>query len=302
MTQGAGGNISVKSEGSIFIKSSGVFLNEVSFTHGYVECDLFQLHRKEKTIEETILSGTGKPSMEIGFHLLPPKYVVHIHPTFLLQILCQPLDKIEETVFQYDIHAMIVPYLEPGSHLSDYITYHYTNQKIIFLQNHGIILLGHTPQEIFKHLDTILGLAVDSSPIPLPALYEYTNETFFQILQDTGLYSQYITSISDELPEKFSPLTPDFFLFLKESPFVCSQYNPENLQLYKEKHGYYPSILQIDSLIFCLASSWKQTYAVKDIFLSWYSVFKEKVSPIPLEKAYILNENKQEQYRLGLKD
>jgi ribulose-5-phosphate 4-epimerase/fuculose-1-phosphate aldolase len=303
LTQGAGGNISVKTDDTIFIKSSGVFLNEVSTTHGYVECDLYQLHSKKyKDIEETIKTGNGKPSMELGFHLLPSKYIVHVHPSFLLPLLCKPVKNIEESVFQYDLHFMIVPYKQPGNELSEYIRYHYANQKILLLQNHGIILLGNTIQEIFKHLDSVLGLATESSPIPIPEIYESTCHTFYKILEHTGLYAQYITSISEKLPERFTPITPDFFLFLKEYPYFCSQYEPDTLQHYKETYGFFPSILQIDSLVFSVATSWKQIYALKDLFLSWYPVCREKLTYIPLEEAYELYQNKQEQYRLGLKE
>lgn len=301
-TQGAGGNISVKVEESIFIKSSGVFLNEVSPTHGYVECDLFQLHQKKYTcVEETIKSGSGKPSMELGFHLLPTKFVVHFHPSFLLPLLCKPMSSIEEVVVKYNMHSMIVPYRQPGPELSDYIIYHYTNQKIIFLQNHGVILLGNTIDEIFKQLDSVLGIAVDITPTLLPELYEATSHTLFKIIHDTGLFVQYITS-TDTLPNTFPILTPDFFLFLKEAPFICSQYEPERLTLYKEKYGYLPAIVQIDNIVVCLSSSWKQTYALKEIFQAWYPVAKEKLKVIPRSEAYALYDSKQEQYRLELKN
>lgn len=301
-TQGAGGNISVKTDESIFIKSSGSYLSEVSHTHGYVECDLYRLHTKKYTsLEETILSGSGKPSMELGFHLLPSKIIVHIHPSFLLPLLCKGLLRMEEMINKYIMQPMIVPYQQPGSELSDYIRYHYANQKIILLQNHGVILLGNTVEEIFKHLDSILGLGVDISPIVLPELYETTSNTLFKILKDTGLFVQYITS-TDALPPEFSILTPDFFLFLKEAPFRCSQYSPEQPVAYKERYGYLPSIIQIDALVVCVSSSWKETFGLKDMFLAWYPVSKEKLKTIPRNEAYALYDSKDEQYRLHLKN
>lgn len=130
---GKGGNISIKNNLSIIIKSSGTDLkkevcasvvvdNKVIGT--YINCQLTNI--------------CLKPSMEIGFHkIIPYKYVVHYHPVYILPWLCCK-NKIN-----------LKPLIDalPGKQLMNKIK-KYKNKKIIYLKHHGIILASNSIKEI----------------------------------------------------------------------------------------------------------------------------------------------------------
>ena len=135
LVQGRGGNISVKSQSGLIIKSSGSKLEDVNLNHGFCVCDK-DGNRK---------SGDEKPSIEIGFHLkLPEKYIVHTHPVHLNAILCsnEAKDILRGQIFQ-DEPFEFVPYVTPGKELSDKIL----GSRMIFLENHGLITLSSDKNE-----------------------------------------------------------------------------------------------------------------------------------------------------------
>ena len=96
LVQGSGGNFSVKTTTHIQIKSSGTLLADTTTTSGFVICSLAKLHEllENDSIQtrDAVVGGDAQkaPSMEDFFHLIPKKWVIHIHPTFLLGKLCTP--------------------------------------------------------------------------------------------------------------------------------------------------------------------------------------------------------------------
>ena len=95
--QGAGGNLSVKDGGELYIKASGVRLDETRREQDLVEVSIARVSAAIGAIESDDAVGelayaraleptpgkgfsTGKPSMETGMHLfLPGKWVFHFH-------------------------------------------------------------------------------------------------------------------------------------------------------------------------------------------------------------------------------
>lgn len=160
-TQGAGGNISIKENHSLWIKATGFRLDGVKTNSGIAQVDFRKMaqvldaadwneseaeQNYADLIQETTLTGPGlgRASMETGFHArLPEKYVLHFHSLASL-LLCHEFKKNRSKVTdwlkrQTDLEWMMIEPCRPGWILSKRVS---GNAAIYFLESHGIILQG----------------------------------------------------------------------------------------------------------------------------------------------------------------
>ncbi len=166
LTQGAGGNTSVKSMGGkLLIKASGLRLADVSETGGYLELDLPALcaiiddptlaelepilaHDRTARRMRALASGSGtlRPSMETGFHLLLERVVLHTHPVYLNAFTCSHDGRavLEDAA---GTSVAWVPYATPGYPLAKEVAASCADHQAacgrpprrIVLENHGLI-------------------------------------------------------------------------------------------------------------------------------------------------------------------
>ena len=156
LTQGAGGNFSIKNDGKIIIKSSGKNSSEINFSDGFAICKnnkLIPFFNNEKEyddfIESNNLTTDKKPSMETGFHMyLNKKIVIHTHPVYLNVILCSKQSKkIIKEIFSF-LSYEYIEYITPGYKLCNLING--KNSEIFFLENHGLIVCGNNLKNTIK--------------------------------------------------------------------------------------------------------------------------------------------------------
>lgn len=157
LVQGAGGNTSIKEEGTLWIKASGLWLRDALTRDLMVpvalELLLDALRREDPSTEkpqafviENKNAGGLRPSIETTMHaLLAPKVVVHVH--------C--VDTIAHAV-QADGEALVaerlaglpyafVPYARPGLPLTQAIMRRIdAGTRILVLGNHGLTVAGET--------------------------------------------------------------------------------------------------------------------------------------------------------------
>jgi len=177
-----GGNTSGKIDGKLYVKGSGHSLATIP-VEGFVEMDITKLlalldapvpadvNAREAMFKTASLAARLKPelnqrpSVECVLHsLVPGRYVVHSHATAVNMLTCCLQGKtIIEELFGDD--ALWIPYIDPGLTLArklrDELTawQKTTNRKspmVIFMQNHGMIIGGDTPEEIREKTDAIL--------------------------------------------------------------------------------------------------------------------------------------------------
>lgn len=170
--QGGGGNISVKISNDLMaIKASGYELKNVSDHSGFAFVNHLEINQKisefcqnengsdEKFSSAVKSSGTEiapypqlRPSMETGFHsLLPFQYVIHSHAVYAaILACCLEGKKIAQEIFS---DFLWIDYHNPGWQLTEAIFENLKNSKkpkIIFLQNHGLIVAGDDADELLK--------------------------------------------------------------------------------------------------------------------------------------------------------
>lgn len=160
--QGGGGNTSAKIDGNLMaIKSSGVSLRDMSFKKGISIVDYKKVnsyHNSPDTSESQYsedinsfaIDGSGRPSIETGFHALLGKYVIHSHSVFMNVLLCSEEGK--ELISKYFPDSIWIDYCTPGKDLTKAIQ-HAINCKdktfegLIFLESHGMISSASTSKK-----------------------------------------------------------------------------------------------------------------------------------------------------------
>jgi len=204
MCQNGGGNISVKVQDYMVIKSSGFNLKDVYKLGGYsvVRPNIFALSSAEIFDELVIGSVVSekykRPSMETGFHSLLDKYVIHVHPIYLTTLLCLENSKelMKQLYSEYDYEY--IPYSHPGYSLFEAIKTCDLAKKIFFLENHGIIISSNDPQEA----QTLLADITTRAKNCLEKVIEH--------------YGEFDLKFNDDIIESPEYLFPDATVFLNE--------------------------------------------------------------------------------------
>ena len=161
LTQAGGGNISVKHNNTMFIKASGKLLANVNVFDGYSVVDNKMLNNDlnngiEKHVTKYIDFGINRPSIETYMHSILDKYVVHLHPIQVNKILTSV--NCEKIVKRINSNALLLPYITPGINVCWEIMKHRNKEKVILLQNHGIIITSDDIIDLHIQLETTLKL------------------------------------------------------------------------------------------------------------------------------------------------
>ncbi|EKO3464605.1 class II aldolase [Vibrio fluvialis] len=177
LVQGAGGNVSWKENGALWVKASGTRLSEAKFQNIFVPIELRALtaeieHGHFNATPKVLNDSQLKPSIETCLHaLMPHKIVVHVHAIPIVATLVKKnASDILANSLNSKLDYALVEYAKPGEHLAKavYETLKKNpNVNIVFLKNHGVVIGGSSVEEI----DLLLRLACDSLS---QTLFEYS--------------------------------------------------------------------------------------------------------------------------------
>ena len=164
-----GGNASVKVDGVLHIKPSGVGLATLTaddLVPLRLDVLLEALHSDEPTDGDPVRAAaerakigqpTRRPSVEILFHaLIPDPFVLHTHPPIVNMVTCCE-DAPEVVARLLGDDAVFVPYTDPGIPLAREVERCRTEYEtrtgrpapgVTLLGNHGLIVSGNTPDEV----------------------------------------------------------------------------------------------------------------------------------------------------------
>ncbi len=276
--QGPGGNISFKQDNELIIKRSGALLADTTNQHGWVLCDqtLVEIAMKaeQEDISHTVLKGSGKPSIETFLHCLPDKIIVHLHPAFMLGVLCsnKPANILPKD-------WIWIPYARPGIPLASLLFSAYVpTKKIYLLQNHGVLLVGETIQEILNSMSSISSFF--KTYLPHPHTLPFTNVTWaadqFWKFHDVWKEEFIFQPIYRGRIESIKVFTPDIAVFLTLSP---------------------PSLLSDGEQIYSIGKSLQQCNIIRELYLSHqYAVLGGANTELSREEVHgLLNWDKEKE-------
>lgn len=177
-----GGNTSVKLGDRLLVKPSGVALVDIS-ADDFVELDRNALEAllqsdlggsrpqreaafKDAVMAARVVPGRGRrPSVEsLLHHLVPDRFVVHLHATVVNQFSCSVAG--QQLIGEHlGADVVWVELVDPGFVLAKVLqeklrAFRERNVKpprAIIMQNHGLVLSGATPEEVESNLRWLLG-------------------------------------------------------------------------------------------------------------------------------------------------
>lgn len=203
LVQASGGNTSMKIGGRIWVKGSGKRLKDAFSEEIFASIDFETLSESEILSYEDFSSLSNNsilPSIEANFHIfIKSSFVTHLHSLSSIAIgvtsekLCDPY---------FESEVRFVPYARPGTKLVGKVKeVENFSEKILVLQNHGVIFSGQSCDEIERKIEK----------------FELMVDNYFKQLPLSDSFPDWIEILTSGV------LTPDEAVFLGEKPFVRSE-------------------------------------------------------------------------------
>ncbi|CNL11215.1 class II aldolase/adducin family protein [Yersinia proxima] len=245
LIQGAGGNVSWKDNDTLWIKASGTWLAEAPEKDIFVPVDLLHMQaalNQGDFSASPIVCGKSKlrPSIETQLHaLMPHKVVVHVHSVIVLaHLVCNGWYEDFQALLGDAIPWAAVGYKKPGAELAEAVSSALEmtkDAKVVFLQNHGVVIGGYDIADIELTLNIIIQSLLSSlKPQPehlveiksIPAV----NDSSYTPIYDANIHELVIN------PDLFSHLNPCWALYPDHVVFLGA--GPSTFESTEEFHEY----------------------------------------------------------------
>lgn len=203
LVQGSGGNTSWKSDRTVWVKGSGRRLKDATSEEIFSSINFTALSTQDILLTQDfskLASNDISPSIEANIHIfLRSPFVSHLHSLGSIAIGVSERNYEFKTLYE---NVIFVPYARPGIELVNVISRIKEHEnKILVLQNHGLIICGQESGEIESKIE----------------MFEnQVSEYFTQILHNEEL-PNWIDILTSGV------LTPDEAVFLGETPFTKSE-------------------------------------------------------------------------------
>jgi rhamnose utilization protein RhaD (predicted bifunctional aldolase and dehydrogenase) len=167
LTQGAGGNTSVKDGQIMWVKASGFCLCDADIKNIFVPVNYFEiLKRLENGDDDPVgpevinthqADELLRPSIETTLHaLMPHRYVTHIHS---VNVLANAVSQEGKEVFcklLAGVKWSWVPYVRPGVPLTKAVqNATHSDPDVLILANHGVIFGAETMEQGMRLLNDL---------------------------------------------------------------------------------------------------------------------------------------------------
>ena len=281
--KGGGGNSSVKTTDTIWVKPSGSTMGTIT-AEKFVELDRTAIKKmddvsvtgevkeREASAKNIMAAAVkpcsqGRPSVEAPLHnLFNTTYVIHTHPVLVNGMTCARDG--EAVCARLFPDALWMDYIDPGITLyqkvrdkvAEYEQEYGHQPEVIFLKNHGVFVAGNTPEkieEIYENIFTKLSTA-------------YAEAAVSTVLEegDMKLNSIEIEALGKTVPADFmqsvviakvfaaadGPISPDHIVYMKS--FVHKGgITEKSISNFQQTHGYYPVILQSKGAVYALGAN-----------------------------------------------
>lgn len=321
-TQGGGGNTSAKDfkSGMMLIKASGYRLVEISDNTAFVAVDKNKIETYYKSVDLSVEKdyekesaeiaknsvvpipdmATLRPSVEVGFHAILKKYVIHTHSVYANLLTCSlEGEELAKEIFKdKDFGFIFLPYINPGFELTlammnkidAYVKETGKYPEVIFMKNHGLVVTGdyidrvkavHT--DVNESIRNHFGLADDFRRVTL-------NATENGFVSATPIVCNFVkeNALNKEVLDQ-TPLYPDQLVYLNN----ILAHSPNTMVIENGKVYYNTDIKQATTLEETLSAYLFVVTTVKKAGL--------KVSTMNEKEVYFINNWEAEKYRRSVK-
>jgi rhamnose utilization protein RhaD (predicted bifunctional aldolase and dehydrogenase) len=230
LVQGAGGNTSIKEAGVLWIKASGLWLNQARARDVMVPVDLdpllIALERDDPACEKAqgfVIAernpGGLRPSIETTVHaLMPQKIVVHVHCVETIATAVQANGEAIAAEKLAGIAHAFIPYARPGLPLAREIARRLDDgMAVLVLGNHGLVVAGETVAQAESLLAEVCArLRVTPRPVQAPDIATLTRlalDSDYGLPEDATLHAA-ATDLDSVKIGAAGNLYPDHVIFL----------------------------------------------------------------------------------------
>ncbi|MDN0118620.1 class II aldolase/adducin family protein [Yersinia frederiksenii] len=257
LIQGAGGNVSWKENGILWVKASGTWLAEALEKDIFIPVDLVHMQAALSKGDFTVsplVSGESnlRPSIETQLHaLMPHNVVVHVHSVVVLaHLVCDGWYENFQALLDDTISWTAVDYKKPGAELAEAVysaLEKIRNANVVFLQNHGVVIGGADVEEIRQTLNTI----INTLCIPLKKQSKILDKINPIQIDDNSIYSPVSDACIHELAinlEFFSCLDTHWALYPDHVVFLGAA--PNTFESIEDFHDYLTTNIEKPELVF----------------------------------------------------
>lgn len=334
LVQASGGNSSVKiSNNEMLIKSSGFLLSDISKNWGYTKVNYNKINKifksklvkKEKNkikreiivkklISKATIDKRTRPSIETLLHSSLYKYTLHTHPVVVNMILIQKNWKqLLKSIFNNHKIAL-VGYKTPGIELALELdkTLCSLNHipKIIFLQNHGLIVTSNKFRDIKLITEMVLikiekFLNVDMKKYKMTNLiskliFKLKKQSKFVYLSEDRYLNEQL--LKNKILYFQKPFCPDSFVFCGANAIEIKNFlDVVRIKNYIKKYFEIPSIIIYKKYIFIIASNSKKAKEIEEVLKLQIMVLEKNKSNkknfLKNNELYFLNNWEAEKFR-----
>jgi HAD superfamily hydrolase (TIGR01549 family) len=298
LTQAGGGNISIKFKFNeqiiTIIKASGYCLSDVSNNNGYTIINNEKIKKyvidlkieENKNITENktkefiktqiLFNCQLRPSIETPMHSLFYKYTVHLHPIQCNVILTKKNGK--EILNKLFPKSLVIDYFTPGIELSKNIQLKYSNEKIIFLLNHGLIVTSDSKDEIKNLIKSTINIVEEyiSNNMNLKLDFEkYKVVNIISSVFQSVFKSKFVTYLAEDeiiknnLSKKEilnNVSIPDKLVYCGEKIINLDEIS--NLKKILEENNYIPVIIIYNKNLYIISKSLRKCKDILDVLKS----------------------------------
>lgn len=309
LIQAGGGNISVKVDELMFIKSSGLNLSDLREDYGYSIIENTKLKKDVlndiyENINNYNLFINNRASMETYMHSFLKKYTIHLHPIQCNNILVRKNYK--EILESLIPNSCIIEYVTPGIDLSKEISKHYNNESIILMANHGIIVTSDVYEDILTILNNLLVKCENYIDVKFDK-YKIVNNISKILNNLTG--NDYISMLSDDnvitsnIKEiNFESSFPDKVIFCGHELLKTNLSElKENIIKFISINNDSPKIIIIETNIYIISTSINKCRDIESILKSMILINKNSETYLSNDECEKLNNLDSEKFRKEIK-
>ena len=309
LVQAGGGNTSVKIQDVMFIKASGFNLSDINENKGYVSINNKKLltdlsNNSIREITEYNMYGKLRGSIETFMHSILKKYTVHLHPIQVNKILI--LEKSKSIINRLFPNSLFIDYITPGIKVHDEIKKKYNNEKIIFLDNHGVIITTNNFNAIKTTIDNIINkcenyISTNYSKYKITNkisrfIFEKFNKDVISYLSQEKKIIEYLKNSKHLFTESIT--FPDALVYCGITPVIG---NIQDIEKYYNNYKEIPKIFIYDkkNLLFIISNSLKKCKDIEDVLKANLLILdtKEKKQYLSQDEICFLNNWDAEKYR-----
>ena len=307
LVQAGGGNTSVKTNDLMFIKASGYNLTNVNEKIGYVVINnkLLIEDIKNNNVSDNITKynyiGQTRPSIETFMHSILKKYTVHLHPIQINRILiAKDSKKIIKEIYP---SGLVIDYFTPGVKVCNEIIKHYSNHKIIFLLNHGIIITSDNIEDIYTLLNDVLIKFENYQNIDFNK-YKMTNQ-ISNIINNTFSLNNITYLCEDKIINDYFLNKKELFkmkISFPDALIYCGikiLFDINDLDVYKKNFNETPKIIIYNNSIYINSHNLQKCKEIEDVFKSNLIILDTDLNKnfLSLDEICFLNNWDSEKYR-----